>query len=174
MSQQPLIIQLYAGTRPDGEPVYEKVAVLAMADLPNAEQDNTAVANGYQLLHSPGFLRGIARGDQFVLISREAGTFKVTRRSGNLAVRVYTRMPSQALDTVLTPQVSQLNGRRDVMSERLLVYSIGLEGGFEAIEAIFDEAVSGSADASWNYGNVYDEYTGEALNWWLRKPEASA
>lgn len=168
MNQKPSILQLYAGTRADGEPIYEKVAVLqASSDSPEE------AGKSYQLLHSPGFVRGLARGDYFELISRQAGSFKVTWRSGNLAIRVYTRMPSQSLDSVLTPQVDQLQGRRDVMSDFLLVYSIGLEAGFEAIESVFDQAIDGSADASWNYGNVYDEFSGEPLNWWLRKPDAT-
>jgi hypothetical protein len=170
LSQQPLIIQLYAGTRPDGEPVYEKVAVIAAAEAESAQDAGVSVGGSYQLLHSPGFVRGLARGDSFTLISSKAGSFEVTQRSGNLAVRVYSKMPSQSLDAALTPQVNQLDGRRDVMSENLLVYSIGVTAGFEAIEAVFDQALSGSADASWNYGNVYDEHTGQALNWWLRKP----
>ena len=168
MNQKPSIVQLYAGTRPDGEPIYEKVAVVEAS----AEGSNEA-GERYQLLHSPGFVRGIARGDRFELISRKAGSFKVTWRSGNLAIRVYTRMPSQSLDAVLTPQVNQLQGRRDVMSDFLLVYSIGLEAGFEAIESVFDQALEGTPDASWNYGNVYDEFSGDPLNWWLRKPGAT-
>ena len=87
MSQQPTILQLYAGTRPDGEPVYEKVAVQSVS----ADEAAGVAGDAYQLLHSPGFVRGLARGDVFKLVSRDAGAFQVIRRSGNLAVRVYSK-----------------------------------------------------------------------------------
>ena len=174
LDQQPLIIQLYAGTRPDGEPVYEKVAAVAADDVTAAAGLEPMAGGSYQLLHSPGFVRGVARGDIVTLASLKAGSFEVTRHSGNLAVRVYCTIPAQSLDVALTPQVNQLDGRRDVMSDHLLVYSIAVGAGFEAIESIFDQGLSGSADASWNYGNVYDEHTGIPLNWWLKKPAAGA
>ena len=161
MTQQHAIIELYAGTRPDGEPVYEKIATRVFGD------------NDFQALHSPGFVRGLARGDHFLLVSRKAGSFEVTRRSGNLAVRVYSTIPVQSLDVALTPQVTQLEGRRDVMSDHLLVYSLPLEAGFDAIETTFEQALSGSGDARWSYGNVYDERSGEPLNWWLIRPQPS-
>jgi hypothetical protein len=148
------ILQLYAGTRGDGEPVVEKVAVRSNGDA------------SYCLLHSPAFVRGLARGDSFELVSERAGTFKVTRRAGNVAVRVYCKTAVEVLDAALTPQVSQLEGRRDIKSRYLLVYSIPVAAGFDSIEAIFDQAISGSADASWSYGNVYDEHTGEPMQWW--------
>jgi hypothetical protein len=148
------IIQLYAGTRADGEPVVEKVAVRRNGD------------GSYCLLHSPAFVRGIAGGDSFVLVSQRAGTFKVSLRAGNIAVRVYCKTAVDVLDAALTPQVTQLDGRRDIKSQYLLVYSIPVAAGFDSIEAIFDQVISGSADASWSYGNVYDEHTGEPMQWW--------
>ena len=160
MNQQHSIIQLYAGTRPDGERVYEKVAV-------RVEPDNRYVA-----LHSPGFVRGLARGDAFELVEGRPGAFSVTERSGNLAVRVYSRVPAAAWDVVLTPQVTQLEGRRDIMSELLLVYSLPLTAGFDNIETAFDQALSGSPDVLWSYGNVYDERTGAPLNWWCDRTSA--
>lgn len=160
MEQEHAVLQLYAGTRPDGEPVYEKAAVRALPDA------------GYLLLHSPGFIRGIARGDTIALVSERAGTFKVLSRGGNLAVRVYCRGEAEFPDTILTPQVTQLEGRRDIKSAHLLVYSIPAKAGFEAIESIFDEALSGSPDNSWAYGNVYDEHSGQPLNWWLKAAAA--
>jgi hypothetical protein len=160
VDQQHSIIQLYAGTRPDGEPVFEKLAVRSIA------------TNHYLMLHSPGFVRGVARGDTVELLSERAGTFQVVQRGGNLAVRVYCRNAAAVLDAALTPQVTQLEGRRDVKATHLLVYSIPVEAGFESVESVFDQAIGGSADASWAYGNVYDEHGGEPLNWWLSAPAA--
>ncbi len=154
MTNQTSILQLYAGTRGDGEPVVEKVAVRRNGD------------GSYCLLHSPAFVRGLASGDSFELVSERAGTFKVAKRAGNLAVRVYCKTAVDVLDAALTPQVTQLDGRRDIKSGYLLVYSIPVAAGFDSIEAIFDRAISGSADASWSYGNVYDEHTGEPMQWW--------
>jgi hypothetical protein len=155
------ILQLYAGTRADGEPVFEKVAV--------RNQDPGI----YLLLHSPAFVRGLARGDQFELISRRSGRFKVLRRAGNIAVRVYCKTDSAMLDATLTPQVTQLEGRRDVKSLYLLVYSLPVQAGFDSIESVFDQVISGSADANWNYGNVYDEHSGEPLLWWQQTPASN-
>lgn len=158
MSQEHSIIQLFAGTRNDGEAVYEKVAVRHL--------DN----GNYQMLHSPGFAAGLARGDEFRL-DGDGGRFDVLVRSGNLAVRVYSKVPVDTLDAVLTPAVSQLEGRRDIKSDNLLVYSLPLEAGFDAVEDVFNQAVSGSADLTWSYGNVYDSDNGEPLNWWLNQPQ---
>lgn len=160
--QQHSIVQLYAGTRPDGEPVYEKVAV------------RSTESADYCLLHSPGFVRGVARGDIIRLSSAGEGQFEVIRRSGNLAVRVYARADISVLDAALTPQISQLEGRRDINAAQLLVYSIPVSAGFDSIESIFDLVLSGSADASWAYGNVYDEASGEPLGWWLQAPTHTA
>lgn len=155
MYPQHSIIQLYAGIRPDGEQVYEKVAARLEGD------------NRYRVLHSPGFVHGLARGDAFTLTAGQQGAFSVTERSGNLAVRVYSRVPAAVWDSVLTPQVVQLEGLRDILADRLLVYTLPLAAGFDSIESVFDQALSGSADATWSYGNVYDERSGEPLNWWL-------
>jgi hypothetical protein len=157
MSQQTTLLELYAGARPDGERVYEKVAVTALDD------------GSYQLLHSPGFVWGLARGDIFSLLSREAGTFTVSRRLGNIAVRIYSR-DSSWVDAALTPMITQMDGKRDIMSDYLLVYTLPLEAGFSNIETTLDQILSGNADASWAYGNVYDEFNGEPLNWWLQRP----
>jgi len=157
--RQPTIIQLYAGTRHDGEPVVEKVAVREADD------------GSYQMLHSPAFVRGLARGDSLEWVSQRAGTFKVLHRAGNLAVRVYCKSDAAVLDAALTPHVTQLEGRRDIKSDHLLVYSIPVEAGFDSIEEVFDQQLSGNADASWSYGNVYDEHSGEPLQWWQQKPD---
>jgi hypothetical protein len=163
--KQPLIksriIQLYAGTRPDGEPVVEKVAVRQGED------------GSYLMLHSPAFVRGLARGDSIELVSKRAGTFTVLRRAGNIAVRVYCKSDSAVLDAALTPHVTQFDGRRDIKSEHLLVYSIPVQAGFDSIESVFDQQLSGSADASWSYGNVYDEHSGEPMQWWQQAPAAN-
>ena len=149
------IIQLYAGIRSDGECVYEKVAARLEGD------------DCYRALHSPGFVHGLARGDIFALTAERAGAFVVLERSGNLAVRVYSRVPAAVWDGALTPQVTQLEGLRDILADRLLVYTLPLAAGFETIESTFDQALSGSADALWRYGNVYHEISGEPLEWWL-------
>jgi hypothetical protein len=45
--------------------------------------------------------------------------------------------------------------------------------GFDSIEQVFDSVISGSADASWSYGNVYDEHSGEPMQWWQSAPDAN-
>ena len=122
----------------------------------------------YRLLYSPGFAQGIAAGDEFRLLGND-GAFEVTRRSGNLAVQVFTDVPVSTLEPELTRQVEQLGGRRDGGIERGAVFTIPLEVGFSAVEALFDQLVSEQSGAgfTWAYGNVYDAVDGTTpLGWW--------
>lgn len=150
-----LELSLLAGTHPSGQPVLEKVRA------------QPAAANGtYRLLHSPLFVLGAACGDLIEMLNNSPGRFRVRERSGQLAVRVFSRDDISALAEELTPAVEMLDGALDVQAPRALVYSIHVAVGFGEIERVFDAIVSPLATAQWSYGNVYDAANGAPLNWW--------
>jgi len=159
------IIELFAGTNADGEPVVERLQVRVNED------------DSCQLVRSPAFIKGIASGDTIKLNKREDGQnaqeFELVKRSGNLAVRVLCRGDSAALSDQLTPQLEKLGGELDMETPRLLVYSVHVSCGFDNIEKILNSACDG-ANSVWYYGNVYDPQDGQTpLNWWqdILKPE---
>ncbi|MCA0900084.1 MULTISPECIES: DUF4265 domain-containing protein [Microbulbifer] len=157
------IIELFAGTNPDGEPVVERMQVKVNED------------DSVQLVRSPAFIKGIASGDT-IKVNREdpeKPSFELVKRSGNLAVRIFCRGDSTKLSDQLTPQLEKLGGELDLESPRMLVYSIHVSCGFDEIEKILNSACDG-ANSVWYYGNVYDPVDGQTpLNWWqdILKPE---
>ena len=157
------IIELFAGTNPDGEPVVERMQVRVNED------------DSVQLVRSPAFIKGLASGDT-IKVNREdpeKPSFELIKRSGNLAVRVFCRGDSTKLSDQLTPQLEKLGGELDMESPRLLVYSIHVSCGFAEIEQILNSVCDG-ANSVWYYGNVYDPVDGQTpLNWWqdILKPE---
>lgn len=154
MAEPELTIPLLAGHRPDGQPVFENVAVLA-GDQPNR----------FMLRRSPLFVPGVAQGDVIDLEAQQPGLFRLVERSGQLAIRVITRDRAESLSQMLTPVVERIDGRLDVESERALVYSIHVAVGFRTIERLFDAAVSNQV-GRWSYGNVYHPESGKPLGWW--------
>lgn len=151
MEQDHSIIDLFAGERPDGQAVYEKIVVRGH---PPGE---------LVLMHSPAFVPGLARGDRIRLT--DSG-YELVGRAGNICVRVYSRGDVAMLEQLLTRAVEQLGGQRDIRADQVLVYSLPAGVGFEAIEGVFDGQLSGRSDVQWRYGNVYDPVTGEPLGWW--------
>lgn len=152
--ESPQLIDLLAGTHPNGEPVIEKVPALA------APQRNC-----YQLQQSPLFVNGAARGDVIELLINNPGRFRVRERSGQLAIRVLRRDGVAELAEELTPVLEKLDATLDVVSARALVYSVHVAVGFSEIERALDPLVS-AAGATWSYGNVYSPETGAPLDWW--------
>lgn len=153
-SVQEETIDLLAGIHPNGQPVLEKIRVLALPER-----------NRYRLLQSPLFVNGAACGDAIELLDNSPGRFRVRERSGQLAVRVLSRSGVAELAEELTPVVEKLGGQLDVQSERALVYSVHVAIGFVDIERLF-ERYTQPAGATWSYGNVYDIETGAPLDWW--------
>lgn len=148
------VIELYAGTRPDGQAVVEQLRV-------KINEDNTVT-----LVNSPAFVQGIARGDT-IRKEDDQKEFALVKRSGNLCIRVYRRAEIEPLADLLTPELEKLGGELDIETERLLVYSIHVTCGFNAIEQTLNKAVTQFEDAAWVYGNVYDPADGSTpLNWW--------
>jgi ribosome-interacting GTPase 1 len=153
------VIELFAGTGPDGQPVVERMQVKVNDD------------DSCQLVRSPAFIKGIASGD---IIKLEAGTqnFSLIKRAGNLCIRVYSRGDTEALSERLAPQLEKLGGELDTETPRMLIFSIHVSCGFTTIEKILNDNMSD--DTMWMYGNVYDPKDGQTpLNWWqeILKPE---
>lgn len=148
------VIELYAGTRPDGQAVVEQLRV-------KVNEDNTVT-----LVTSPAFVQGIARGDT-ISKEKDSKEFSLMKRSGNLCIRVYSRAATDLIADELTPRIEKLGGDLDVETERLLVYSIHVTCGFSAIEEALTKVLANFKDAAWVYGNVYDPADGSTpLKWW--------
>jgi hypothetical protein len=139
----------------DGKPVQEPVHAIELGN------------RWFRLLHSPGFVLGIAAGDEFRLLD-EAGKFEVICRSGNLAVQIYSRDPVDSVVDDVTRRVAKLGGVLDGRIERGMVFTIPVEAGFSTIEKLFNSLVADHPAMEWFYGNVYDPIDGVTpLNWWI-------
>lgn len=153
------VIEMYAGIGPDGKSVAEKLQVKVRDD------------NACQLVRSPAFIKGLAGGD-VVMLNKESGQFELHQRSGNLCLRVFSKNSLTEVAELLTPGLEKLGGDLDIETPRMLVYTIHVSCGFEAIEALLNAHMrDGSV---WLYGNVYSEEDGETpLNWWqdILKPQ---
>jgi hypothetical protein len=124
----------------------------------------------FRLLYSPGFVEGIAAGDEFRLLD-EHGAFEVTRRSGNVGVQVFGSDPLAPVAEGLVRRVAELGGVLDGQIERGMVFTIPVVAGFPAIESVFNEFVSAHPGIEWMFGNVYDPRDGVTpLNWRVQEP----
>ena len=120
----------------------------------------------YRLLSSPGFVVGVAAGDEIDLLGDD-GQFRVVRRGGNVAVQLFSKEPVAGFrDAIAAAVRNELGGVLDGGVERGLVFTIPAAVGFAAIEALFDYEVHTRPGTEWMYGNVYDPDTGEPLGWW--------
>ncbi len=152
------VLPFFAGTGPDGEPVFENL-VISILDAGDFQ---------VQLVKSPLLIRNLAAGDRIKLIDPASARYDLIQRSGNLAIRVFRRHQLAALEEFLTPAIEKLDGKLDVCSERALVYSIHFSIGFSAIEELMGRACATFPDTVWYYGNVYDPEDGTTpLEWWL-------
>ena len=124
----------------------------------------------YRLLASPGFVEGLAAGDEFELDPDAPLGHRVVRRGGNLCVWFYHSEPlseSSEVTADVRRVAESLGGHLDGGYSRMLVLTIPLAAGFDAVARAFDDAVRRHAAASWLYGNVYDPADGATpLNWW--------
>ena len=149
-------IQVVAGTDNRGMPVLEKLEVRLLED-----------ERAFELQRSPLFARDLAAGDIFTCDSDNPADYKILRRSGNLAIRVFRKNHIDELEEFLTPEVEKLDGSLDLKTDRALVYSVHVNIGFAEVERLFDNAMARFTDAVWYYGNIYDREDGVTpLNWW--------
>ena len=118
------------------------------------------------VLHSPGFVEGIAAGDTIKVSDWERGLFEVVKRGGNVAIKWST---PEKIEDYLQDAISileEIDARFDGAIDHAAVWTVPVEAGFPTIEERMAQ-VSGLCDGStWWYGNVYDE-NDSPLNWWL-------
>ncbi len=155
-------IQLFAGKGSDGQPVVETLRVVEPEE------------GVYQLLQSPGFMRGVAKGDQ-IKVDHDTKSYTLVKRSGNLCIRVIAKEAIESIAVKLVPEIEKLGGTLDYENPRMLIFSIHVSCGFQAIEQLMKEHVGVASQSAWFYGNVYQETDGELvpINWWqsMLKPE---
>ena len=125
----------------------------------------------YRLLHSPGFVEGLASGDEFALVDDVLLGYRVLKHAQNLCVWLYFRQEVSEHSpeaTEVRRGVEGLGGWLDGGYSRMLVFTVPLSAGFGPVEAVFDSAVARFPGSQWSYGNVYDPRDGKTpLNWWL-------
>lgn len=149
-------IEMFAGYNPAGQLVAEKLQAISTEE-------------GFRLVRSPAFIKGLACGD-LIKLDQASGEFEIVRRSGNLCVRVFSQQDTGRFEEALTSALEKLGAELELHSPRMLVYKAHVSLGFNAIEAILNQWVP--ADAQWLYGNVYDPADGQTpLNWWLELEE---
>lgn len=147
-------IHLFAGQRPDGEQIYEAIEALELED------------SHYLLSNSPAFCKGIAAGD--IIQVDDKGSWRVVKHGGNVCIRVFARDGMMEVAQRLVEGVAMLQGRVDVTTERVMVFTVAASKGFAEIENTFNLALDSMPDVYWLYGNVYDPEDGRTpLNWWL-------
>ncbi|GKQ37231.1 DUF4265 domain-containing protein [Streptomyces sp. A012304] len=135
----------------DGVKAQERVKVMPLGD------------DRYKVLLSPGFFQGIAAGDE-IKLAHEPPRVDILARGGNVCVQCFHQSVSmEALDE-LKRGISQLGGRVDGELENLVVLTIPVSAGFEAIESVMANLPDQGVE--WMYGNVYDPDSGEPLGWW--------
>ncbi len=120
----------------------------------------------YRILHSPGFVQGIAAGDT-VRLNSEDGSFEVIERAGNIAVQLFSETPFDDRKKDITQKVEGIGGFLDGAIDRGMVFTIPLSAGFAEIERILGQILEEYPGTEWYYGNVYDPTDGiTPLNWW--------
>jgi hypothetical protein len=123
----------------------------------------------YRLLYTPGFVVGVAAGDELEIIDDAASGYYP--RGGNLAVQLFSREPVQPFRDALEGAMrTRLAGTLDGGIARGLSFTIPLGTGFGAIEELFDAFVRSHPGTEWLYGNVYDPDTKAPLGWWNVPP----
>lgn len=153
-----LQIPLIAGYNNDDQPVAEKVQVTPV----------DGVQNEFRLELAPVFVRGLAAGDRIRYPADNDAGYELLEHSGNLSIRVFSKHNIEDVSQAVTPALELIDGKLDVSSPGILVYSIHVSIGFKRIEQVLTEALAGFPESIWYYGNVYDPADGTTpLNWWV-------
>jgi hypothetical protein len=151
-------IRLYAGKARNDEPVVEEVAAKPLGN------------DQYELAVSPLLVLGVAAGDVVELTMESPGSFRVIRRSGNLAIQVFAPRMTDDFLIAHSHCISELGGRTDLRSPKGVASSVPLSTGFDVIEKKLNALVARFRDVEWYYGNVYDPTDGVTpLGWWLHR-----
>ena len=120
----------------------------------------------FLVLHSPGFVEGIAEGDLIRVTNEELGYFEVLERGGNISIK--WGVPSSDLGSqlpVADKLLSSIGAELDGALSNAAVWTVSAAVGFSAIEKQMEKIVALIPESRWWYGNVYND-DGEPLNWW--------
>lgn len=124
----------------------------------------------YRLLASPGFVEGLAAGDEFELSPDSPLGYRVLARGGNLCAWFYFphEVDAESHEVGELSRIAEaLGGRLDGGWSRMAVLTVPLSAGWAAIESALNGALERLGGTSWLYGNVYDPIDGVApLRWW--------
>jgi hypothetical protein len=125
----------------------------------------------FLLLGSPGFAGGFAAGDRVKKSSRDPEDFEIVERGGNVSVQVFLRSGKHEALEYFHQQFRGIcrcvdGGLDGKNSGHLIILTIPVRVGFQAIQRMLAEIPAIVALDSWMYGNVYDQ-NGAPLNWWL-------
>lgn len=124
----------------------------------------------YKLLHSPGVVEGLAKGDVIELSSADPQGFTIVSRSGNLCVWFFFPKGSVSRGADgehLRAAVEQFGGICDGGGNRHLIFSVPVSFGLPAVETLFNGLVEQYPGSTWLFGNVYDPWNDfEPLGWW--------
>jgi hypothetical protein len=147
-------------------PALDESGKTSMLEVLEADQ---LESGALRLVHSPGFVDGLAAGDEIELTTTTPAGYRVVKRSGNLAIWVFfddekhVHGPAQSR---LRLEAERLGGILDGGSGGSLIFTIPLRAGFDAIREAFDRVTGEIGGTGWTYGNVYDPKTDAPLNWW--------
>lgn len=144
---------------------------LPVLDPPGGATESLPVADlgggRFRLLHSPGFVQGLAAGDVFERTGDAAG-FRVLKRSGFVCVWIMGEgsIPAPAAREVAV-RVAAAGGAMDGgFRDVLLIANFALMGSdFSPIERCM-KRLEAELGLCWEYGNVYDVATRKPLDWW--------
>jgi len=130
-------------------------------------------AGRLQLVHSPGFVYGLAAGDTIVLDASLQCGFAVVKRGGNVAVWLFLRSNAEAtrLRDPLGQRVRDLGGWLDGGMGGMLIFTVPYQGTFDHMERTFGAIVRENEGSAWMFANVYEQ--GDArrpMNWWREVP----
>lgn len=150
------VLRLVAGhSSQTGAPAYEEVHVEDVGP------------GRFRVLQSPGFVLGVAGGDEIELDPKLPSGFRVLSRGGNVSIQFFREGDLQEAEDFLTENLARLGGWRDGREKSVLVFSVPVSAGFPAIEKVMRGAMERFPDAEWGFGNVYDPEDGVTpLKWW--------
>ena len=150
-------IPMIAGFNDNGDAVLEQVEAVPVSGQ----------THEFRLKKSPAFVRGLAADDRIRYPAENKAGYELIEHSGNLSIRVFSKHNISELDQALTPELELMDGRLDVASPGVLIYTIHVSIGFKRIEETIARVLNGFPDSIWYYGNVYDPEDGVTpLNWW--------
>lgn len=148
-------------------PVFHDNGQLATREVLEVEPVGS---NQCRLLHSPAYVEGVAGGDVIELDQSLRAGFRVIARARNLAVILSFERPedkTSAQTKRLEKSIQSIGGVVDGGPARVLVLTVPVSSGFQAVESLLTAFTREVAGATWWYGNVYEAGDpSRPLNWW--------